>query len=97
LYPRRDIKENIDEALNSTLSRTVNTSATTLVVLLAIAIFGGEVIRGFAVALAIGVAVCPFTSVMISTPIVFDLWRYGSKKNVKEGKGAKKAVAKRKK
>ncbi|NLA16055.1 MAG: protein translocase subunit SecDF [Bacteroidales bacterium] len=97
LYPKRDIKENIDEALNSTLSRTVNTSATTLVVLLAIAIFGGEVIRGFAVALAIGVAVCPFTSVMISTPIVFDLWRYGSKKNVKEGKGAKKAVAKRKK
>jgi SecD/SecF fusion protein len=77
LYPKRDLKENINEALNSTLSRTVNTSATTLVVLLAIAIFGGEVIRGFAVGLAIGVAICPFTSVAISTPVVYDLWRRG--------------------
>ncbi len=97
LYPKRDIRENIDEALNSTLSRTVNTSATTLVVLLAIAIFGGEVIRGFAVALAIGVAICPFTSVLLSTPIVFDLWRYGDKKTPKQAKGPQKAVAKKRK
>ncbi|HHV40358.1 MAG TPA: protein translocase subunit SecDF [Bacteroidales bacterium] len=96
LYPKRDIRENINEALNSTLSRTVNTSTTTLVVLLAIAIFGGEVIRGFAVALAIGVAICPFTSVLLSTPIVFDLWRYGNKKTAQEVKGTKKAVAKHK-
>jgi len=75
LYPKRDIWENINDALNSTLSRTINTSATTLFVLVAIAIFGGEVIRGFAVALAMGVAICPFTSVLISTPIVYDLWK----------------------
>jgi len=84
LYPKRDIKENINEALNSTLSRTVNTSATTLVVLLAIAIFGGEVIRGFAVALAIGVAICPFTSVAISTPVVYDMWKRGRGKEDKK-------------
>lgn len=97
LYPKRDIRENVDEALNSTLSRTVNTSVTTLVVLLAIAIFGGEVIRGFAVALAIGVAICPFSSVLLSTPIVFDLWRYGDKKTPKQAKGPQKAVAKKRK
>ncbi|MCK9345681.1 MAG: protein translocase subunit SecDF [Bacteroidales bacterium] len=91
LYPKRDVMENINEALNSTLSRTVNTSATTLVVLLAIAIFGGEVIRGFAVALAIGVAICPFTSVTISTPIVYDMWkRTGKKGEKKELKGKQK-------
>lgn len=84
LYPKRDIKENINEALNSTLSRTVNTSATTLVVLLAIAIFGGEVIRGFAVALAIGVAICPFTSVALSTPVVYDMWKRGRGKEDKK-------------
>ena len=94
LYPKRDVQENVNEALNSTLSRTVNTSTTTLVVLLAIAIFGGEVIRGFAVALAIGVAICPFTSVLLATPIVFDLWKAGSKKSAKE---AQKATTKRKK
>lgn len=82
LYPKRDTQENINEALNSTLSRTVNTSATTLVVLLAIAIFGGEVIRGFAVALAVGVTICPFTSVLISTPVVFDMWKRSEKKKL---------------
>ncbi len=82
LYPKRDTQENINEALNSTLSRTVNTSATTLVVLLAIAIFGGEVIRGFAVALAVGVTICPFTSVLVSTPVVFDMWKRSEKKKL---------------
>ena len=92
LYPKRGLAENIDEALNSTLSRTVNTGATTLVVLLAIAIFGGEVIRGFAVALAIGVAICPFTSVTISTPVVYDIWKYiGRKGEKKELKGKSKS------
>ncbi len=92
LYPKRDLRENINEALNSTLSRTVNTSATTIVVLLAIAIFGGEVIRGFAVGLAIGVAICPFTSVAISTPVVYDLWRRG--RNPESKKEHKKKISK---
>ena len=92
LYPKRDLKENINEALNSTLSRTVNTSATTIVVLLAIAIFGGEVIRGFAAGLAIGVAICPFTSVAISTPVVYDLWRRG--RNPESKKEHRKKISK---
>ncbi|MCQ2138691.1 MAG: protein translocase subunit SecDF [Bacteroidales bacterium] len=73
LYPKRDLKQNINEALNSTLSRTVNTSVSTLIVLLAIAIFGGESIRGFAVALTLGVTVGTYASICIGTPIMYDL------------------------
>ena len=73
LYPKRDLKTNIDNALNSTLSRTVNTSVSTLVVLLSIAIFGGESIRGFAVALTLGVLVGTYASIFIGTPLMYDL------------------------
>ena len=73
LYPKRDLKETVNVALNATLSRTVNTSLTTLVVLIAIAIFGGESIRGFSVALALGVIVGTYASIFIGTPIMYDL------------------------
>ncbi|MDR0295729.1 MAG: protein translocase subunit SecF, partial [Prevotellaceae bacterium] len=74
LFPKRDLRSNIDEALNSTLSRTVNTSASTLVVLIMVAIFGGEVIRGFALALSIGVVVGSYSSVFVGTPVVYDFY-----------------------
>ncbi len=74
LYPKRDLKDNINEALNSTLSRTINTGGTTLVVLLSIAIFGGEVIRGFSVALIVGVIIGTYSSLFVGTPIVYDLY-----------------------
>lgn len=73
IYPKRTLRDNINGAVNSTLARTFNTSATTLVVLLAIAIFGGDTIRGFAVSLAIGVVVGTFSSVFIATPIMYDI------------------------
>ena len=73
LYPKRDLKININEALNSTLARTVNTAGTTLVVMLAIAIFGGEVIRGFSVALIIGIIIGTYSSIFIAAPIVYDI------------------------
>ncbi|MDE7123481.1 MAG: protein translocase subunit SecDF, partial [Alistipes sp.] len=53
LYPKRSLKENVNNAINSTLSRTINTSGTTLVTLLAIFFFGGETIRGFIFALTV--------------------------------------------
>lgn len=74
LYPKRDLKDNINDALNSTLSRTVNTGGTTLVVLIAIALFGGEVIRGFSVALSIGIIIGTYSSIFIATPLVYDLY-----------------------
>ena len=75
LYPKRDIKTNIDNAICATLSRTINTSGTTLVTLLAIFIFGGETIRGFVFALILGVIIGTYSSVFIATPIAYDLQR----------------------
>lgn len=72
-YKKRDMEEVVNEALNSTLSRTINTSLSTFFVLLMIFIFGGEVIRGFAFALMIGVAVGTYSSLCVATPIVVDL------------------------
>ncbi|MDD4847243.1 MAG: protein translocase subunit SecDF [Bacteroidales bacterium] len=73
LYPKRDITTNVNQALNSTLSRTINTSGTTLVVLLMIFFFGGEVIRGFAFALILGIVVGTLCSLMVASPIAHDL------------------------
>ncbi|MEQ8908471.1 MAG: protein translocase subunit SecDF [Vicingaceae bacterium] len=72
-YKKRKMLDVINEALNSTLSRTVNTSLSTFFVLLMIFIFGGEVIRGFAFALLVGVAVGTYSSLCVATPIVIDL------------------------
>ena len=80
LYPKRDIKTNIDNAICATLSRTINTSGTTLVTLLAIFIFGGETIRGFVFALILGVIIGTYCSVFIATPIAYDLQRKAGKK-----------------
>ncbi|WP_300025668.1 protein translocase subunit SecDF [uncultured Maribacter sp.] len=63
---------NINYAINTTLSRTLNTSLTTLVVLLAIFIFGGESLRGFMFAMIVGVLVGTYSSVFIATPVMFD-------------------------
>ena len=72
LHPKMDFRINANQALNSTLSRTMNTSLTTLIVMIAIAIFGGEVIRGMAVALCLGIAIGTYASIFIATPIMYD-------------------------
>ena len=73
LYPKRNLKENVNNAINSTLSRTINTSGTTLVTLLAIFFLGGETIRGFIFALIIGVVVGTAATIFLATPIAYDL------------------------
>jgi SecD/SecF fusion protein len=77
LHPKWDLRTNIDLAINSTLGRTINTSGITLVVLIVIFIFGGEVLRGFIFALLIGVAVGTYSSVFNATPVAYDIieWR----------------------
>jgi SecD/SecF fusion protein len=62
----------VNKALNTTLSRTINTSATTLVVLVAIFIFGGETIRGFVFAILVGILVGTYSSLFVATPIMRD-------------------------
>lgn len=72
LYPKRTIQDNMNHAMNSTLGRTFNTAGTTLVVLIAIFIFGGEVIRGFVFALMVGIAVGTYSSIFVASPVAFD-------------------------
>ena len=80
LHPKADFRQNVNEALNSTLSRTMNTSLTTLVTMLAIAIFGGEVIRGLAVALILGIVIGTYASIFIATPIMYDVTKKAAAK-----------------
>ncbi|MDR2359343.1 MAG: protein translocase subunit SecDF [Prevotellaceae bacterium] len=84
LYPKRELRQNVNEALNSTLARTVNTSVSTLVVLIAIAIFGGEVIRGFSVALIVGILASIYATLFVGTPIVYDLYGRKQKKGIEK-------------
>ena len=69
---KKKIHEFMNGSLNSTLSRTINTSLTTFFVLLIIFIFGGEVIRGFMFALMVGVIVGTYSSLFIASPIMLD-------------------------
>ena len=75
IYPKKSLKENINGAINSTLSRSVMSSLTTLVVLLVILFLGGESIAGMAFALFIGILVGTYSSVCISSNIAYDLTR----------------------
>ena len=81
LYPKRELMTHMNDAINSTLARTVNTSGTTFVTLLMMFIFGGEVIRGFIFALLVGVLVGVFSSLCIACSIVYEI---SGKKKTKE-------------
>ncbi len=80
IHPKKSLNININEGLNSTLARTINTSGTTLVVLIIIFIFGGEVIRGFTFALLIGILVGTYSSLFVASPIAYDLLKSKEKK-----------------
>lgn len=62
----------VNSALSSTLGRTINTSLTTLIVLLAIFLFGGDSIKGFMFALIVGVIVGTYSSLFVASPIMYD-------------------------
>ena len=73
LYPKRDLKTHMNDAINSTLARTINTSGTTFFTLLMMFIFGGEVIRGFIFAILVGVLVGVFSSLCIACSLVYEI------------------------
>ncbi len=73
----------VDKALSSTLGRTINTSLTTLLVMLAIFFFGGDSIKGFMFALIIGVLVGTYSSLFVATPIMFDADTKKDKEEIK--------------
>ena len=90
LHPKAEFKDTVNTAVNATLTRTVNTSVSSLLPMLTIAIFGGEAIRGLAVALSLGIIIGTYASIMIGTPIMYDVYTAREKR-----KAAKKAAARR--
>ena len=88
LHRSSDEHDQINKSLNSALSRTINTSMTTFIVLLIIFLFGGAAIKGFIFALMIGVIVGTYSSLCIATPILIDF----SSKKLREDQAA--AIAK---
>ena len=89
LHPNADFKKTVNTSLNATLTRTVNTSVSTLLPMLAIAFFGGESIRGLSVALILGILFGTYASIMIGTPVMYDVTSKVAAKNA-----AKKALKK---
>ncbi len=69
-YPRMPLPILIDAAINQTLSRTILTGATTMLALLALCLFGGELIRSFSIAMLFGVAVGTFSSIYVAGPLL---------------------------
>ncbi len=86
LHPSEEFRTTVNTALNATLTRTVNTSVSTLLPMLAIAIFGGESIRGLAVALCLGILIGTYASIMIGTPVMYDATMKGADKKAVEPK-----------
>lgn len=87
LYPKRDRYQVINDALNSTLCRTFNTSLTTLVVVLCIFILGGSTIRSFTFAILLGIIIGTYSTLFIATPIAYEL----QKKKINKKAAAEKA------
>ncbi len=73
LFKTESYNEVVNRSVNTTLSRTVITSCTTLLVVVTLFIFGGEVLRGFAFALIIGILIGTYSSVFVATPVVVEL------------------------
>ena len=71
LFGKRDRQELFDESLNQTLARTINTSVTTLIVLLAIFVLGGDSIRSFSFAMILGVVFGTLSSIFIASPVAY--------------------------
>ena len=79
LHPNDNFADTVNKSLNATLTRTVNTSVSTLLPMVAIAIWGGESIRGLSVALILGILIGTYASIMIGTPVMFDSTKKAAK------------------
>lgn len=75
LYPKRDKRVLFNDSLNTTLARTINTSLSTLIVLLCIFILGGDSIRSFAFAMILGVVIGTLSSLFIASPIAYNMMK----------------------
>ncbi|MBP5856052.1 protein translocase subunit SecF [Marivibrio halodurans] len=87
-YKRMPLAELFDGALNQTLSRTVMTSLTTLIALFALVFFGGEVIRGFSIALIWGIVIGTYSSVLVAVPLLLYLRPRRGDEEIAPGEGS---------
>ncbi len=71
LHPKRDLQTNFNNSINQTLTRTINTSFSTLIVLLMIFIFGGDSIRSFSFAMILGVVFGTLSSIFVAAPVAY--------------------------
>lgn len=90
LFPKRDLQTNMNGGMNSTLGRTFNTAGTTIVTLLAIFIFGGDVIRGFIFALLVGIVVGTYSSIFNASPLAYDFIMMSNRRKERKLKEAEK-------
>ncbi|MDR2938256.1 MAG: protein translocase subunit SecDF [Prevotellaceae bacterium] len=82
-HPKVSLKDNINNAVNTCLMRTLNTSSTTLIVLLLIFLLGGETIQGFTFAMMVGVIFGTYSSTFIATSLAYDALKRKEKKALK--------------
>ena len=71
LHPKAELQSLFNDSINQTLARTINTSLSTLIVLLCILFLGGESIRSFAFAMSLGVVIGTLSSIFVASPIAF--------------------------
>lgn len=97
-YKTMPIAELLDLSVNSTLSRTAMTATTTFLSLLALVLFGGTAIQGFALVMLFGVVVCTYSAMFISTPVLLymDVRSAGAREEAQEAARAKASAAKAK-
>lgn len=91
LNPERPIDKVVDEAVNQTLARSINTTLTVLLTLFAIFFFGGETLKNFALALIVGFTMGAYSSIFIASTLL-SLWRERTGKSYSAGAIAKDAV-----
>ena len=73
LFKTKPFEEVVNLSVNATLSRTIITSGTTLLVVVILFIFGGEVLRGFSFALIVGIVIGTYSSIFMASPVVIEL------------------------
>jgi preprotein translocase SecF subunit len=69
-YKKKELAELVDQSINETLSRTVMTSGTTLMTLIALYFIGGEVLRGFSFSMIFGILIGTYSSIFVASPFL---------------------------
>jgi preprotein translocase SecF subunit len=72
-FKKLDTFSLLNKSINETLSRTINTTATTILALLALFIFGGNIIKDFSLAMIWGIVIGTYSSILIATPILLNM------------------------